>query len=272
MIPAYLEHFGLARRPFTKEIAPHDLWIPPSKAAVVEGICEALGEHDSVVLTGEPGVGKTCVLRAIRARVPEAGFRLTYCQNATLGRRDFYRQLCHALGLAPSATAAALFYAVSSHVAELGKERVHPVFLLDEAHLLHQDTLDHLHILLNYEWDSRALLSLVLVGLPELEDRLALRRNRSLYQRLHHRFHVEPVGRDDTAEYLRMRLAGAACGHEVFAPDAVTLLHEVTHGALREIDRVATAALREAARLKKRRVERDVMARSVGIANTNEGD
>jgi type II secretory pathway predicted ATPase ExeA len=69
-----------------------------------------------------------------------------------------------------------------------------------------------------------------------------------------------------------MRLAGAACGHEVFAPDAVTLLHEVTHGALREIDRVATAALREAARLKKRRVERDVMARSVGIANTNEGD
>ena len=42
----------------------------------------------------------------------------------------------------------------------------------DEAHLLHPDTLDHLHILLNYEWDSRALLSLVLIGLPELFDRL----------------------------------------------------------------------------------------------------
>lgn len=270
MIPAYLDHFGLKKRPFTKEIASQDLWLPPSKVAVVDGICEALGEHDSVVLTGEPGVGKTCVLRAIRVRVPEAGFRLTYCQNATLGRRDFYRQLCHALGLKPSATAAALFYAVSSHVAELSQERVHPVFLLDEAHLLHQDTLDHLHILLNYEWDSRALLSLVLVGLPELDDRLALRRNRSLYQRLHHRFHVEPVNRDDTAEYLRVRLTAAACDHEVFAHDAVTLLHEVTHGALREVDRVATTAMREATRLRKRRVERDLMARAIGIASSHE--
>ena len=70
-------------------------------------------------------------------------------------------------------------YAVSGHVQELRTEQVHPVFLLDEAHLLHQDTLDHLHILLNYEWDSKALLSLVLVGLPELQDRLALRRSRS---------------------------------------------------------------------------------------------
>jgi adenylylsulfate kinase-like enzyme len=50
-----------------------------------------------VLLTGKPGVGKTCVLRALRSRLPEQGFRLTYCHNATLGRRDFYRQLCLAL-------------------------------------------------------------------------------------------------------------------------------------------------------------------------------
>jgi type II secretory pathway predicted ATPase ExeA len=49
-----------------------------------------------------------------------------------------------------------------AQVEELGRERIHPVFLLDEAHLLHQDVMDHLHILLNYHWDSRALLSIVL--------------------------------------------------------------------------------------------------------------
>jgi type II secretory pathway predicted ATPase ExeA len=88
---------------------------------------------------------------------------------------NFYRQLCHALGLTPASTADSLFYALSRHVEDSAAERVHPVFLLDESHLLHQDTLDHLHILLNYAWDSRALLSLVLVGLPELRERLALR-------------------------------------------------------------------------------------------------
>jgi type II secretory pathway predicted ATPase ExeA len=202
-------HFGFKQPPFTKEICDADLWIPPSKSALVEALTEALDQHESVLLTGEPGVGKTCVLRALRHRLPQAGFRLTYCHNATLGRRDFYRQLCLALGLAPSATAASVFYAVSTHVEELGKERLHPVLLLDEAHLMHPDTLDHLHILLNYEWDRRALLSLVLVGLPELQNRLEMRRNRSLYSRLHHRFVIDPVSLEDTTAYVQHRMKAA---------------------------------------------------------------
>jgi len=261
MTPAYLSAFGLRAAPFTKELADTELWLPPSIATLVDALGEALAERASILLVGEPGVGKTCVLRALRARLPTAGFRLTYCHNATLGRRDFYRQLCLALGLSPSATAAAVFYAVSTHVEDLAAERVHPVFLLDEAHLLHQDTLDHLHILLNYEWDSRALLSLLLVGLPELQDRLELRRNRSLYSRLHHRCAIGPLTPEDTAEYVRLRLRRAGCEREVFASDALAMLHEATRGAMREIDRLATAALREAARKRRRLVERDVLAR-----------
>ncbi|WP_437829207.1 AAA family ATPase [Sorangium sp. So ce1153] len=149
MSESYVRFFTLSSAPFSKEIQDGELWLPPSKEQLVEEVCEAVHEHAQVLLVGEPGAGKTCVLRAVRHRLPQAGFRLTYCHNATLGRRDFYRQLCHALGLNPAATAAAVFYAVSAHVETLGRERIHPVFLLDEAHLLHQDTLDHLHILLN---------------------------------------------------------------------------------------------------------------------------
>lgn len=258
-----LSAFGFKEPPFSKEVPDADLWLPTSKQVAVDALLEALSERASVVLTGEPGVGKTCVLRALRHRIPTAGFRLTYCHNATLGRRDFYRQLCVALGLQPSATAAGVFYAVSTLVEDLAKERVHPVFLLDEAHLLHQDTLDHLHILLNYQWDSRALLSIVLVGLPELADRLALRRNRSLYSRLHHRITVDALTPDDTAEYLRLRLRRAGCDRELFATDAAALLHEATSGAMREVDRLASTALREAAKKKRRLVERDLVARVI---------
>src|SRR5206468_1854605 len=80
--------------PFSKEIPDTDLWLPPSKQALCAELVEALGERQSVLLVGEPGVGKTCVLRALRHQLPQAGFRLTYCANATLGRRDFYRMLC----------------------------------------------------------------------------------------------------------------------------------------------------------------------------------
>jgi general secretion pathway protein A len=260
---SWIAYFGLGGHPLSKEIDDRSLWLPTSKQVLVAELSDALTARESVVLVGEPGVGKTCVLRALRHTLPQQGFRLTYCHNATLGRRDFYRQLCLALGLSPSATAAAVFYAVSTHIEELGRERTHPVFLLDEAHLLHQDTLDHLHILLNYEWDRRALLSLVLVGLPELRDRLTLRRNRSLYSRIHRRLHLDPLVPDDTAEYLRVRLGQVGCDRELFSHDAVAMLHEATAGALRDLDRLATAALRETARRKRKLVERDVIARVV---------
>lgn len=263
MTPAYVSHFGFDGAPFSKEVADDALWLPPSKQQLVDDLCEALSERASVLLAGDPGAGKTCVLRALRHRLPHTGFRLTYCHNATLGRRDFYRQLCLALGLTPSATAAAVFYAVTSHVQDLGQQRLHPVFLLDEAHLLHQDTLDHLHILLNYQWDSKALLSLVLVGLPDLRERLQLQRNRSLYSRLHHRFIIDATTPEDTAEYIRYRLKRAGCERDVFTADALAMLHEAGTGSLRQLDRLATAALRLAARRKKKLVERDIVAHVV---------
>lgn len=261
MSEPYLGAFGLKAAPFTKEIADADLWLPSSKSGVVDELCEAVSEHASVLLTGDPGVGKTCVLRAVRARLPEAGYRLTYCHNATLGRRDFYRQLCLALGLSPKATAAAVFYSVSMHVQELGKDRIHPVFLIDEAHLLHPEMLGHLHILLNYEWDSKALLSLILVGLPELKDQLQLRRYRSLQSRLHWRLHIDPLTPDDTGEYLRYRMKRAGCDRDVFTHDAVAMLHEAATGGMRDLDRLATGCLREAARKKRKLVERDLLPR-----------
>jgi len=244
----WLKHWGFLRDPFSKELADSELWLPSSKQEVVDSLVAGVTERNSVLLVGDPGVGKTCVLRALRHRLDEGAFRLTYCHNSTLGRRDFYRQLCVALGLSPKATAAAVFHDVSAHVQELGKERVHPVFLIDEAQLLHQDVLDHLHILLNYAWDSRALLSLVLVGLPDLWEQLELRRNRSLYSRLAVRLAVSGAVASDTAEYIAHRLTLAGGPRDAFDMQAVMLLHESSGGALRDVDRLARNALKVAAR------------------------
>jgi general secretion pathway protein A len=256
-----LTHFGLREAPFSKEIDDAELWLPSSKKDLVDDLEAALADRESVLLVGEPGVGKTCVLRALRHRLPQAGFRLTYCRNATLGRRDIYRYLCHALGLQCAATAASLFLAVEHHVSEQRRDRVHPVFLLDEAHLLHPDMMAHLHILLNHEWDSRALLSLVLVGLPELEGRMALRCHRSLLTRIHHRFLIEPAKTEDTAEYVSFRLNRAGADREIFSHESIAALHEVASGSLREIDRLASMALRDAARRKRKLVDRDTIVR-----------
>jgi len=254
-----LSHFDLRSSPFSKEVEDQALWLPEAKTVLVDEVEDALEQHQSVLMLGDSGVGKTCVTRALRHRLPQSGFRFTYCRNASLGRRDFYRLLCHSLGLNPTATAANLFLAVEAHVHDLHRDKLHPVFLLDEAHLLHPDMLAHLHILLNYDWDAKALLSLVLVGLPELEANLSRRAHRSLLTRIHHRFLIPPATVDDTAEYVRYRLTAAGADRPLFPDDALSALHELSQGALREIDRLATAALREAARRKKKLVDREII-------------
>jgi general secretion pathway protein A len=257
---AYLDHFGLRFEPFSKEIDDSKLWLPDSKRSLVDELVTCVHERKNAAVTGEPGVGKTCVLRALRHAVgADPSFRLTYCHNVTLGRRDFYRHVCHALNIPYGATAGDVFHSVSKHVEDLARERTFPVLLVDEAHLMHQDTLDHLHILLNYAWDSKALLSLVLIGLPDLDERLAMRRNRSLYSRMTYRLSIEPLSPEDTADYIRARLAAAGATKELFTADAIAILHEAASGSLRDIDRVAHNAIRSSARRKRKLVERDVV-------------
>ncbi len=260
----WLAHWGLRESPFTKEISDADLWVPAARAAAIERLVDACRERGHAVLAGEPGVGKTCVLRALRHRLPEAGFRLTYCHNVTLGRRDFYRHVCLALGLSPKATAAAVFYSISTQLAELGRENVHPVLLIDEAHLLHQDVLDHLHILANYDWDSKPLLSIILVGLPEIRQRLPLAKNRSLWSRIHTRISLGESTPGDTAEYIAHRIKRVGCEREVFNSDALALVHEQAQGRLRELDRICTDALKLAARRKLRVIDRELVVRVLG--------
>ena len=266
------EAFNFTAEPFSKEVADTDLWLPPSKQSVLDELTDAVHDRKSALLSGEPGAGKTCLLRALRHTLGAEGFRLTYCHNVTLGRRDFYRQLCVALGLPRTHyTAGDILYSISTHVEDLAKERLFLVFFFDEAHLLHQDTLDHLHILLNYAWDSRALLSLVLIGLPELDDRMRLRRNRSLYSRIHHRLSIGPLTPEDTADYVRARIGRVGGSKDLFSPDALTMLHEAAQSSLRDIDRLATGALRVAARRKRKTVERDLLARILQ-AETSSGE
>ena len=262
MILDYLTQFGLSMEPFTKDLTDSELWLPPSKMAQRDEILDAVHGHQHTVLTGEPGAGKTCLVRAVRHDLEPQTFRLTYCHNVTISRRDFYRHLCVALGLPRSYhNAGDLFAAVSSCVQDLAREHLFPVFLIDEAHLLHQDTLDHLHILCNFDWDSKPLLSLILVGLPELEERLRLRRNRSLYSRIHCRLSISSLEPDDTADYIRMRLHRAGCDRELFSSDALSMIHEAAAGSLRDIDRIATGSLRAGSRKKRKLIERDIVTR-----------
>jgi type II secretory pathway predicted ATPase ExeA len=258
------EAFGLARQPFAKDIAADKLWLDTRRQSAIDRLIEAVKHRRHALVDGEPGVGKTCVLRSLRLGLSPAHYRLVYTVPVSLGLRDFYRQISAALGLPPRGTPAALFEAIQREcLSRHAEHHIHSVLVLDEAHLLQDSTLAHLHLLTNFEWDAAPLLSIVFVALPEFRDRLKLGVHRALLSRIHVHVAIDAGSPEETTQYVRARLDGAGARTEIVTPDGLALLHELSGGILRTVDILATAALRIAAAENKRLIDRQIVQRAL---------
>ena len=161
-----LSTYGLAREPFTKDIAPAEMLQTEPLQEALQSLKAAIEGRTSAVVTGDSGCGKTCLLRALEEDLPQGRYRLHYAYNSTVNRRDFYRQLSIGMGLEPHSSFAALHASVSQHIQELASQhKLRVIIVLDEAQLLSVQVLEQLHILLNFEKDSKPWLSLILIGL-----------------------------------------------------------------------------------------------------------
>jgi type II secretory pathway predicted ATPase ExeA len=236
--------YGLARRPFTKDIDVEDLYPCDVLKGHQARLKAAVEGHSCAVVTGDPGTGKTFLLRALEKDLHPARYKVTYVHNATITRRDFYRQLSMVLGLEPKAHPSALFRQVQTYAEDLADaQKIHPLLVLDDAQLLPMSVLEHLHVLLNFRRDSKAFLSVLLIGLPELRERLARNVLASLSSRLPVRIQVEPFDAAQVGSYLRHRMKVAGCAQEVFSEEAALCIREASGGILRKIDLLAWACL-----------------------------
>jgi hypothetical protein len=183
-------------------------------------------------------------------------------RQVTVGPRDFLRQVSLALGLPPHGTAAAVFEAIQRSIRTTWAEhRIHPVLVLDEVHLPDR-TLSHLHVLTNFDLDSNPLLSLILVGLPGLQDRLKLGVHRSLLTRIRTSVQVSPTTLADTAAYVSRRLELVGSRSDIFVSDGMTMLHELAAGVPRVVDTLAWRAMQLAAQREERVISRATVRRA----------
>ena len=144
-----LSTYSLTRSPFSKDIPASEFLQTEALQEARERLKAALEGRASAVVTGDSGCGKTCLLRALEEDLPQGRYRLHYVHNATVNRRDFYRQISIGMGLEPRTTFAALFTSISQHIEEMASQhKLRVALLLDEAHLLPISVLDQLHILL----------------------------------------------------------------------------------------------------------------------------
>jgi general secretion pathway protein A len=261
-----LSRYNLNRSPFGKEIDADDLLVTEDWNQTKARLRAALEARSSVAILGESGSGKTSLFRAVEAELPTGNYRTHYIANSMVNHRDFYRQLSMELGLEAKTTAAALFSSVSRHFAQVATDqRARSVLVLDEAHLLPAHVLAHLHILLNYERDSKPWLTLVLIGLPELRGLLARDTLASLSTRLPTRLTLKLLDAAGVREYVAHRLAKAGARTQIFSEDATLLIAEATRGVMRKIDVLANQSLIEGMATKGTVVDATAVTRAIEV-------
>jgi general secretion pathway protein A len=239
----YERFFGFRERPFELVSDPRYLLLTPSHREALSNLEYGISARKAItVLTGEAGTGKTTlvryVLRNVAASVPSAG-RFVQLSNPRLKTDDFIEYLASAFGLpAPAASSKARFLIELEQVLLEHRAANQPTALIvDEAQTLPADLLEEIRLLVNLESDTEKLLPVVLVGQPELADRLNAHDQRQLKQRVALRCHLQPLDLQQTASYIatRVSLAGGDPA-QTFTRDAVLAIHRCARGIPRTIN------------------------------------
>ena len=243
----YHEYYGLTERPFDLTPNTRYLYLTPmhreALAAVQYGITSRRG---IIVVTGEAGTGKTTIVRAALRALRGENVRQTYLNNPALTREEFLQFLTKAFRLGPEAAGSKVDL-LSKLTATLARNHAQgqiTALVVDEAQSLPHELLEEIRLLANIETSTAKLLQVVLVGQPELADRLNDPSLRQLKQRVAIRATLRPLDLRATAALIagRIRVAGGN-PPEVFTPAAVELVYRYSGGVARTINVICDNAL-----------------------------
>ena len=240
----YLEHFGLDEPPF--RITPHtDFFFDGAeRGATLEALAYAVVHDEGIVkVSGEVGSGKTMLCRMLMERLPPEVETL-YLATPSLARDEILHAIADELQLKLSERRTVALRELHEHLIQLYGAGRRVVILIDEAHVMPEDTLEQVRLLSNLESSRHKLLQIVLFGQPELDATLAKPSLRQLRDRITHSFRMRPLSAAEVATYLafRMRAAGYR-GPDVFTARATRLLARTSGGLTRRINILADKAL-----------------------------
>ena len=221
----YETFYGLHERPFDLTTNPRFLFLTPRHREALSTLRYGLSAPRGLtVLLGDAGTGKTTVLRAALNEERRPENRNVLLTNPTLTRQEFYEFIARGFGLDESCvqSKARFLTEFQRDVHERHEAGGLTTLIIDEAQSLPYELLEEVRLLANIETSTVKLLNLVLVGQPELADRLNEQSLRQLKQRITLRAQLAPLDLKETAAYVagRLRIAGGNVS-EILTKNAV---------------------------------------------------
>lgn len=240
------EFFGLTAKPFGKTPDPAFLFESRQHKEALARLEYAVEEKELALLVGDIGSGKTTLSRALIDRVGDTR-PIILLINPRLTPTQLLRSIARGLDLEPARFRNDLLDQIHTKLYALYEEKREPVLMIDEAQLIpSKATFDEIRLLTNFQLDDQNLLSVVLIGQPELDGRLDREAYKPLRQRIGLRYSLGPLSLEETIEYIEHRIRVAGGTRNPFNRNAMEEIHALSGGIPRLINTLATTALLDA--------------------------
>ena len=239
----YYQYFGLQEPPFSIAVNPRYLYMSPRHRDALAHLLYGVGAGGGfILLTGEVGTGKTTLNRSLIEQLPETA-DVAIVLNPALDSSDLLATVCEELGIALAQNGArpglkALTDALHRFLLENHARGRKTVLIIDEAQHLDFEVLEQIRLLTNLETHEEKLLHIILIGQPELGEKLRRPELRQLNQRITARYDLQPLTAEETGAYIRHRLqvAGMPAGGALFPPALTRRIHRRSRGVPRLIN------------------------------------
>jgi general secretion pathway protein A len=240
-----LAYWNLQNRPFEATWDTRFYYLSASHEEALNRLMFVADERsmEMGLLTGEIGCGKTLTRAVFVERLDPSQFCVLVQENSSFNFTELLGSILRSLDPeGRSKSKAQSWERFQMALARLERERKHLVLIFDEAQEMTPGTLNELKLMSNLNGDGCNLLTILLLGQPELNRRVAALP--AINQRISVRYHLGPLSRDETDHYLRHRLKAAGHIHGgIFSDDAVDHIHEASQGVPRALNRLAKLSL-----------------------------
>ncbi len=241
----YLDFYGLKENPFNVTSDPNFLYLSrPHKEALSHLLYGIEEKKGFLEITGEIGAGKTTLCKALLNRLG-GGAKTAFILNPNMSELQLLEAIVEDFGIKPARRSkVSLLRQLNNFLLEELRKSSAVVLILDEAQNLKNSTLEAIRLLSNLETDKEKLLQILLVGQPELREKLKSPSLVQLSQRIGIRFHICPLQKEEIEKYMYHRLKVAGSENAVhFTEGAVDKIFKFSSGIPRLINLICDKAL-----------------------------
>ena len=261
----YGKYFNIDEGAFSIAPNPKYLYLSPQHQEALAHLLYGVTRPGGFVLiTGEIGTGKTTICRSLFQEAPEET-DIALIINPKLNVNDLLASICDELKISypkTHPTSKTYISKLNEHLIKTHAEGRNTILIIDEAQNLNTDTLEAIRVLTNLETDEQKLLQIILIGQPELRDRLNAPEMEQLNQRITARFHLRALSPKQVKEYIKHRLKTGEGNEDLFSNSNINYVYKLTGGIPRLINVLCDRTLLGAYVLRKKTITNEIIQKA----------